>query len=265
MQKKCTGISVSIGAGKTKTLAKAANNYAKKTKTKLFDLVNCGNYSEILKKTGIDKVWGIGNAYAKKLYELGIHNALELRNSDISSVRRKFNIEVERTVRELKEEVCIEIEKKTSQKSITVSKEISSYEDLSSILSHFCEVASFKLRKEKIKASGLMVFIETSKYKNNIPYANKAAASFEVPTNDSTSVIENAIKLLHTIHRACYGYKRLGVLLIDLMPELFTEDSLFNVNTARRRNKLMKSLDSLNSKFGQRNVENWIKLYENTC
>src|SRR5687768_9478441 len=60
-----TGISVSIGVAPTKTLAKVANHIAKKNKaiTKCVStLINENDIREVLKKTRVNEVWGIGRA-----------------------------------------------------------------------------------------------------------------------------------------------------------------------------------------------------------
>ena len=68
-----TGIPISIGVAKTKTLAKVANYIAKKyTKEGVFifddkDLIRKG-----LNVFPVEDLWGIGRKYAKRLIEVGI-------------------------------------------------------------------------------------------------------------------------------------------------------------------------------------------------
>jgi len=78
-----TGISVSVGVAPTKTLAKIANHIAKKNKaaTKcVTTLMNVEDIKNVLKRTRVNGIWGVGNAYAEKLINWGITSAWELSN-----------------------------------------------------------------------------------------------------------------------------------------------------------------------------------------
>ena len=65
-----TGVSVSIGVAPTKTLAKAANNLAKKNKKATNCVYILGTEDEqraALQQTRAGGIWGVGSAYANKL------------------------------------------------------------------------------------------------------------------------------------------------------------------------------------------------------
>ena len=63
---KCTGIPVSVGLGKTKTLSKIANHIAKKySENGVFILDH--NNEKIFNKISVSKVWGIGNSNFRML------------------------------------------------------------------------------------------------------------------------------------------------------------------------------------------------------
>ncbi len=75
-----TGISVSVGVAPTKTLAKIANHIAKENKAKtkcVATLTNDDEIRNVLKKTRVNDLWGIGRAYADKLINWGITSAWE--------------------------------------------------------------------------------------------------------------------------------------------------------------------------------------------
>jgi DNA polymerase V len=81
---KTTGISVSIGIAKTKTLCKIASKIAKKN-NHIFQ-INEKNIDEILKKTPINEVWGIGDKTSKKLKFIGIFSAYDLKQSPLKQI-----------------------------------------------------------------------------------------------------------------------------------------------------------------------------------
>ncbi len=85
-----TGIKVSVGVGPTKTLAKLANNTAKKNK-KLFNCIFVLDQEEkireILQKTKVSGIWGVGKKFADKLISLGIVSGWDLYNMPESWMR----------------------------------------------------------------------------------------------------------------------------------------------------------------------------------
>ena len=75
---KWTGIKVSVGVAPTKTLAKAANNIAKKNKaaTKCVTVLHTPSViQQALKQTSVHELWGVGQQYAEKLQQLNILTA----------------------------------------------------------------------------------------------------------------------------------------------------------------------------------------------
>ncbi len=58
----------------------------------------------------VDEVWGIGRRISKKLDAMGIKTVLDLADSDIRFIRKHFNVVLERTVRELRGEPCLQLE-----------------------------------------------------------------------------------------------------------------------------------------------------------
>ena len=62
---RCTGIPVTVGIGPTKTLAKMANRYAKKTKRKegVFAAATKESIKHMLEFTDVGGIWGIGKQH----------------------------------------------------------------------------------------------------------------------------------------------------------------------------------------------------------
>ena len=74
-----TGISVSIGVAPTKTLAKMANNLAKKNKKAsncVYILATEEEQRIALQQTRVSGIWGVGGAYADKAYQHGHYQCL---------------------------------------------------------------------------------------------------------------------------------------------------------------------------------------------
>ena len=118
-----TGIPISIGIAKTKTLAKVANKFAKKHKGyKGVCIIDTEEKRiEALKRTEIGDVWGIGHRHARRLEKYGVHNAYEFAQMPKAWVRQQMTVVGERTWKELNGEPCIDLELVTPAKKQILS------------------------------------------------------------------------------------------------------------------------------------------------
>lgn len=89
-----TGIPVSVGIGSTKTLAKLANRWAKKSPALkgVFDITAVENPDEILQAIECEDIWGIGRRTSSKLARAGIKTALDLKNADMAWIRNELGV-----------------------------------------------------------------------------------------------------------------------------------------------------------------------------
>ena len=120
-----TGIPVSVGVGKTKTLAKIATHIAKKNNQ--FNGVYIINKEEeinsFLKNIPVDEVWGIGRRFNKKLLVNNINTVYKLKNADQQWIKKNFGVVGLRTVKELNGLSCISLESVAkNKKGITSSR-----------------------------------------------------------------------------------------------------------------------------------------------
>ena len=104
------GIPVSIGIAPTKTLAKIANRIAKEDSRfqGVVILQNKRAINHYLKATPVEKIWGVGKRLSLKLKDLGVDNAFNLTQVRSRLIGDRFNVVLERTVRELKSQKCLD-------------------------------------------------------------------------------------------------------------------------------------------------------------
>ena len=101
------GLSIGVGCGPSKALAKLANFAAKKwTRTNgIVDLSSQERQRKLLALVSVDYVWGIGSRISKRLHTMSISTSLQLADSNSNSnsnmMRKSFDVIVGRTVREL--------------------------------------------------------------------------------------------------------------------------------------------------------------------
>ncbi|MDR4507388.1 MAG: Y-family DNA polymerase [Candidatus Brocadiaceae bacterium] len=262
-----TGIPVSIGMARTKVLAKAANEIAKKNGgyDGVVDLINCseGEIDARLEQLDVSDVWGVGHQYTRLLKSNNITTAKALKYADIDWIRKKMTIMGARCVYELRNHSCFELEKYPEpKKGICSSKSfgvpVSSKQDLEEAVASYVARASEKLRSQNSYANMLIVFVATNRYRKDEPqYANSACLKLKGPTSNTIELTESALIGLNKIFKAGYRYKKAGVLLEGIQPDTHIQLNLFHVfDRAKKKqaNILMKTIDGINKKWGRDSI-----------
>ena len=249
------GITVCVGIAPTKTLAKLANHAAKKYPATqgVVDLTNPERQLRLLALVPVDDVWGVGRRLSKRLNALGITTALDLANASPRAIRDQFSVVLERTVRELNGESCIELEEiPPTKKQIVCSRsfgvKVTQFELLREAVCEYATRATEKLRKEQQQAKVLTVFIRTSPFKDNEPqYSNAASGELLIPSCDTRDFIELASHLLKRIWKDGFRYAKAGVMLSDFYdPGMFQPGLFDDVSTRSNSQQLMSVLDTIN-------------------
>lgn len=249
------GITVCVGIAPTKTLAKLANHAAKKYPATqgVVDLTNPDRQRRLLALVPVDDVWGVGRRLSTRLNALGITTALDLANASPRAIRDQFSVVLERTVRELNGESCIELEEiPPTKKQIVCSRsfgaKVTQFELLREAVCEYATRATAKLRKEQQQAKVLTVFIRTSPFKDNEPqYSNSASGELLIPSCDTRDFIELASHLLKRIWKDGFRYAKAGVMLSDFYdPGMFQPGLFDDVSTRSNSQQLMSVLDTIN-------------------
>jgi len=250
------GIPVRIGIAPTKTLTKVASHVAKNINggTGVCCLSDQKNISHILKTLPIKEVWGVGHNLSRQLNQLGVYSAYELAQMDIRFIRTKFSVVLERTVRELRGESCIQIENHSEpKKQIVVSRSfknrIDNLNELKPLISNFAVRAGEKLRHEKQKCSQVSVFILTSRFNKQLQHRGFDSFQFPFPVDDTRSILMGANNTLNAIFKKNYPYAKAGVLLSQFSHPAFIQKSLFKVTDQqhlKQDENLMQTIDKLN-------------------
>ncbi|EII5633511.1 translesion error-prone DNA polymerase V subunit UmuC [Vibrio cholerae] len=249
------GITVCVGIAPTKTLAKLANHAAKKYPATqgVVDLTNPDRQRRLLALVPVDDVWGVGRRLSKRLNALGITTALDLANASPRAIRDQFSVVLERTVRELNGESCIELEEiPPTKKQIVCSRsfgaKVTQFELLREAVCEYATRATEKLRKEQQQAKVMTVFIRTSPFKDNEPqYSNSASGELVIPSCDTRDFIELANHLLKRIWKDGFRYAQAGVMLSDFYdPGMFQPGLFDDVSTRSNSQQLMSVLDTIN-------------------
>ena len=258
-----TGIPVSVGVGRTRTLAKLANHVAKKkTKSGVF-LFNGteAQHDRIFEMLPVEEIWGIGRRTARKLARRAITSVLDLKNANSAWIRQELTVTGWRTVQELRGQPCIGPEyqptvRRTLVSSRSFGKRVTSLDELREAVAAHAVRGGERLRAEGLVAGGISVFIGTPYYRE--PYiSGNTQIAFPSPTDDSALFIHHAVKCLERIFQENTPYARAGIMLFDLTPRRQIQGSLLSLDREaedERRHTLMHSLDRINHTFGKHTV-----------
>lgn len=256
-----TGLAVGVGIAQTKTLAKLANHAAKKWSRQtggVVDLSNQDRQRKLMAALPVDEVWGVGRRISKKLEAMGIKTVLDLADTDIRFIRKHFNVVLERTVRELRGEPCLELEEFAPVKqeivcSRSFGERITDYDAMRQAICSYASRAAEKLRGEHQYCRFISTFVKTSPFALNKPYyGNSASVKLLTPTQDSRDIIAAATRSLDAIWKDGHRYQKAGVMLGDFFSQGIAQLNLFDDNAPRRGSeKLMEVLDHLNAKEGK--------------
>lgn len=258
------GIPISIGIAPTKTLAKMASHFAK----------HYAGYNhccmidtdekrlKALSLYPVDEVWGVGRRYAARMAGLQIQTAYDFASHARSWVKQTFrNIVIERTWLELNGTDCVPDEEMARKKSICTSRSFDGMiTDISLLETHIANFAAHcaqKLRKQDSVASVVGVFVDTNRFRDDLPqYWNMQDATLQTPTSSTLVIVKAAQACLRAIFRQGYHYKRAGVIVMGVTPHYPLQLSMLDPDPEKRRrlDRMEKAVDRINKVGGTETV-----------
>jgi DNA polymerase V len=255
------GMGVGVGIGPTKTLSKLANWAAKKWKAKtgcVVDLRDPVRQEKLLKYAPVSEVWGIGRALSAKLQgELNIHTAWQLATADPKLLRRYFNVNVERTARELRGIACFPFVDGSPERkqqiicSRSFGEEVFSLEQLEGAVTAFSTTAAGKLRAQASLANCVQVFARTSPFTKSEPYSGARIIALPFPSSDTRDIAQAALAGLRSLYREGPAYAKAGVVLSQFVERGSITGDLFAPKPRQGSDELMRVIDVINAKQGR--------------
>ena len=254
-----TGITVRIGVGQTKTIAKLATERAKSENgNKSWAVFEDNKTPEIL-NIQIEEVWGIGRRLAPRLRQFGIHKVADLIKLRPHWARQFAGSTFMNTVLEIQGQDIFgskiqfnEPSKQTISATRTFGQRITKQHELESAVADFVTRAAFRMRKNKKLASKMYVFAQNSKHDYKLSTISNSV-SLDVPTDHTGKLIQSAIDALTQVYEPGLSYKRAGITMLDLVPRTAQQMSLdqkISELQLMRGDKLMQAIDKTRTKFG---------------
>ena len=255
-----TGIPVGIGIAPTKTLAKLANHAAKRWQKQtggVVDLRDPLRRDKLLKAMPVDEVWGIGRRLKDHLQAMQIHTAWDLAHADAATLRQRFSVTLEKTVRELNGTSCLALEDCTPPRqeiccSRSFGKRLRDLPPIQEAVASFATRAAEKLRQQNSVCRQIRVSLRTGMFNpEEARYANGALCQLPYPTDDSRLISQAAQQCLTSLYRPGFAYAKAQVLLLGLCQRNEYTTDLFAPEQPVRVDRLMGVLDQINGKWGR--------------
>ena len=259
------GIPVSVGIAPTKTLAKMANRYAKKKQKDagVFFAANPSLLNEMLESTDIKDIWGIGKQHAAFLKSNGFNNAADLAKAPDAWILKHLTVVGHRLVTELRGIPSIQWEFiPQKRKNVTTSRSFGELTEdkniiIEALANHAASCAK-KLRDQNTAAQKLHVFLQTNPHRTqDKQYSRSIDMELPVPCNDNASIIKAALIYHHN-----YNYKKVGIIVMEIVPDDTLQSALFHSSNLHRIKNLMKTIDDINRIKGKETIRMGIQVGE---
>ena len=255
---KWTGLHVGVGVAPTKTLAKLANHTGKKLPGGVF--VMPSDISSFTRSTPVEEVWGIGERLATRLREIQITTALQLAETPQHVIRQSFNVCVARTAQELSGHPCLEPEDWAEPaQSVSCSRSfcnpLETPGPLREAIMHYTALACEKMRREKMRASGVNFYFRYFEdYKNRHQNGGFifGGTPFSQPLSGTSAIMRRIAPIFAKVFKPGLKYRKAGVLLYGLAPRTVEQPDLFlpRVETPKT-DALNDFVDGMNRKYGR--------------
>ncbi|BES73884.1 translesion error-prone DNA polymerase V subunit UmuC (plasmid) [Marinobacter nanhaiticus D15-8W] len=250
-------IPVGVGIAPTKTLAKLANRAAKTIPkcNGVCVLDEPHKWEWLLRRLPITEIWGIGKRMALRLADLGIQSGWELATAHPKTVRRRCNINVERTIEELNGRSCLELEelppdKKQIYCTRSFGSRASTLQPIQEAVALYASRAVDKLRSQRGLVTTIHVFLHTSPFEPNY-YSASTTAQLPYPTDDVRLVASLARRTVANLYKPGREYVKAGVGLIEIQGRRHHQFDCLSTGQSEQADRVMSALEAVKRRYGK--------------
>lgn len=257
--KQWTGIPVSVGLAPTKTLAKMANRFAKKTLREegVYALDNDQKIKEVLHWCSIGDVWGIGPRYAAKLQAMGIQTAYEFTLLPEEWIRKNMTVVGQRMYNELRGKPSISFDEVTPAKkgictSRSFGKMLTDQGEIRQAVANFAARCALKLRTQNSCAGSIQVFLHTNRFRpQDKQFNHQITIKLLTASNSTNLLIYYALKGLDMLYKEGYNFQKAGVIVEDIVSASEVQQAFWQQEDSVKNKAITKTLDSVNAAMGR--------------
>jgi DNA polymerase V len=254
---------VGVGIAKTKSLSKLANKFAKKIPehNDVYVVDTEEKRKHLLRSLKVKDIWGVGKKHAERLQNKNIFTALQFADMPVAWVRKEMTVIGERLWRELNNIPCLElVEFPDAKQGIGTAKsfgaKLTDYSLIEEACSFYVAEVADLLRQQHSSASQIEISLQTNNFSLTDPqYHNKIVIKLDSPTDSTIRLTKEALKGLIQIYKPGYRYKKVGVHLLQLVPNNQIQTSLFETKHKSESTEITQVMDALNNKYGKNKVK----------
>ncbi len=247
------GIPVTLGAGRSKTIAKVASKIGKNREGVC--LLEGKNWIDVQQTVELSSVWGIGPKISQRMMRDGLVTVADFLALPRRKICDLYSINEVRKYDELTENAMEEIKGESgSQQSImsthSLSKATNDLNVLKNEVTHHVTSAARDLRKKRFVATHMYIIMRPSRYGDWRLRGGSIDITLENPTDDSRVLLKMAKEAVSSAFEEKVPYKKVGVVFSGLFPARLVQDTLFAPHNPKG-GELMKLLDRVNNKLGR--------------
>ena len=252
------GVPLSVGVAPSKTLAKLAAEHAKPASVGVFR-IDAGNAGEILERTPVADLWGVGRRGARQLAAWGVRTASDLVRCDPAWVAKRMTVRGLMMQLELRGHPCFPLASapsppKSLQASHSFGEPLRALEDLEAAVVEHALRAGRALRRHGRAAGRMRVYLLRGYISREHRFVSGERA-FPSPALCDQDLMGLALELLRGIFEPGCFYTKAGVVLEGLCDANFRQTGLFDpLDPERRRRAALERLapvvDGINRALG---------------
>lgn len=286
--RKWTGMPVSIGIARTKTLAKVASKFAKRypgyKKCSFIDTEE--QRLKALSLFPVEDVWGIGYRHSKRLISRGIRTALQFAELPPKGVQQAMTITGLRTWMELNGRDCITLDALPRKQTICTSrsfpKMLATRDALAVPVAGFASRCAAKLRKQRSMAQFVTVFMSTNPFREEQDQMSLGrTVALPAPAQSDTEIVHAALEALDAcieaskrklsedyaeyqnepqtigLRPADFQWKRAGVIVSGIAADSEVQTSFLDIPPVLKEKlqRLSAVADNINARHGDEAIQ----------
>lgn len=250
-----TGLTISVGIGPTKMIAKIASDLRKPdglVEVPATDAV------EFLRPLPVGRLWGVGPATLSRLERLGIHRIGDLARTDRTRLQSALGNQADALLAlsraEDGREVAPDRQRKSYGEENTFEHNLRDGPRIRAIIREHAEAVARRLRSDRRTARAIVLKLKLTNRigPGKYPILTRRQ-TLPAPTDDGPTIAATALSLWQAAHEG-RAVRLIGVSASEIeAAESSAQLGLFD-DGGRRRTALNRALDEINTRFGTRTV-----------
>lgn len=194
-----------------------------------------------------------------KVISIGLKTAFEFSIVDDITIKKLMGVVGLRLKEELNGNSVLSFEDVEPKKNIICSRSFDgnykTLKELEERVSTFAVTCAEKLRKQKSTCNSIVVFVNTNRFRTELPqYSKSIVVQLPYASNSSFVLAEYAIKGLLAIFKNGFNYKKAGVIVMDFNKDADYQVNLFD-NQDSNHSKIMRVVDKIISTLGEKKIK----------